>query len=234
MLKKISLFLLAISMISVGSIATAETITFAVGEWAPYVSEKLPGYGDHAIKITEAYKKAGIDVKFKFMNWNRAYEMVKSGKEMGSFSWYKTPEREGEVAFANKHTEQTISHIYFLKSKFPNGIEAKSLEDLAKQKVKFVGIASYWYDKPLKEMKADAKMLGKEEMVWKTIKAGRADVFIEVKEVAAAGMDKFLGGDKSLIGMSKEPIQIKEMFPIFAKSNPAAQKALEAWDANAK
>ncbi len=219
---------LAIGIASV-SIAKADTFTFSIGEWLPHLSESLPGGGPDAQKVSSIFEKAGHKVEYKFMKWNRAYELVKQGKIDGSVDWSKNAQRESEVVFANDPIFGTESYAYYSKKKFPNGLGAVSIADLHAKGYKFVGIKGYWYEATFNELGIKAKLVGDSESVWKILKAGRADVFLESGDVAAVEMKKFLGADASMIGREEKPTNVNYYYPIFSKS---ATKALEIYNAN--
>lgn len=218
MLKKLKLLLIPALLLSFGTVAKAETYKFAVGEWAPYVSKDLPGFGEHATKITETYKKAGIDVEFEFMKWTRVYELVKTGKAIGSFTYTKTAEREGEINYPQNPMSKDVYNLYYMKSKFPTGLGTSKLEELVAKNLKFVGVKTYWYEKPLKDLKADLKMVGEGIPAWKILKSGRVDVFISLDKIADSHIAEVFGADTASVGHEVEPVRVAEGFPIFSKS----------------
>ena len=71
------------------SAVNADTATFAVGEWAPYIGEALPDKGPHAKRVSDVFSGAGYDVKFEFTPWKRASESTKRGDLPATFSGAK-------------------------------------------------------------------------------------------------------------------------------------------------
>jgi len=233
--KSLSILCAALFVCSISGAAKAEKLEFVVGEWPPFISKSLPGNGPHAKRLTEIYKKAGVDIEFKFMKWKRVYELVKTGKAVGSFSWYKTDERTGEVNFPTTPLDRDVVRAYYLKSKHPNGLGASSMEDLSAKGVKFVGVKSFWYEAPLKKMGANVSFVGEGKAAWKVLHSGRADVFLESEIVAKAAMKEYLG-DAAMADIAFEDVPTKttDMFPIFAKTHAQGEKALKDYEANAK
>ncbi|WP_158229038.1 substrate-binding periplasmic protein [Chitinimonas sp. BJB300] len=80
---------------------SAEQIRLANGEWAPYLSEKLPhaGYASHI--VTEAFKAVGVEVQYEYYPWARAQELVKAGAIDGSLVWSISAEREKFALFSD-------------------------------------------------------------------------------------------------------------------------------------
>ena len=61
-----------------------ETLTLAIGEWAPYTSD-VDQTGKLAKKIVaEAFKLSNIDVEYKYFPWKRSLESVRKGDYVGN------------------------------------------------------------------------------------------------------------------------------------------------------
>ncbi|MCP1292816.1 transporter substrate-binding domain-containing protein [Chromobacterium sp. S0633] len=114
----------------------AREVVLASGEWPPYLSAKLPqqGYASHI--VSEAFRLAGITVRYRHFPWARAEAMVRGGEIAGSVVWSITPERERfalfslpvvvdeEVAFhlAKRPLSPTeMPDLYGLRMATPNG-----------------------------------------------------------------------------------------------------------------
>jgi polar amino acid transport system substrate-binding protein len=69
-------------------------VVFAVGEWAPYVGESLPGHGYAASIVRAACGAAGLRARFEFYSWPRAEARVAEGLAFATFPFVSLPERE--------------------------------------------------------------------------------------------------------------------------------------------
>jgi polar amino acid transport system substrate-binding protein len=49
--------------------AQAETMTFAVGEWAPYIGQELPNDGVHTERVRAVMQAAGYDLALEYLPW---------------------------------------------------------------------------------------------------------------------------------------------------------------------
>ena len=63
----------------------ADVVNMAIGEWAPFTSEKDPKGKLTEKVVTEAYKLEGVDVKFSYFPWKRSSTMVEEGASDASF-----------------------------------------------------------------------------------------------------------------------------------------------------
>ena len=108
-------------------------IAFASASWPPYVIDEGDG-GDAkgmGVELIEALFKRidGIDVKFPIMPWSQAIEEVKNGDKDGTFLLINTKERQSFMEFSMPlFSEQSL--LWYLKDKFPNGLEWQDLGDL--------------------------------------------------------------------------------------------------------
>ncbi|MGC0151677.1 substrate-binding periplasmic protein [Chromobacterium vaccinii] len=111
-------------------------IELANGEWAPYLSERLPRRGFASHIVSEAFRLAGVQVVYRFYPWARAEAMVRGGEIAGSVVWSVTPERrqfalfsdpvvsDEEVAFhlaSRPMKAERIEDFYGLGMATPNG-----------------------------------------------------------------------------------------------------------------
>lgn len=77
-----------------------EQIRIAIGEWPPFISQKLPHYGVIPQLLSEAFATQGVTVEYGFFPWKRAYEEVKQGRWQASAVWGRTAEREADCLFS--------------------------------------------------------------------------------------------------------------------------------------
>ena len=91
----------------------AQTMEFAVGEWAPYTGKFEPQNGVASNVVRAALKSQGVELKIKFYPWARAKELVKTGKVVASFPWFVTEDNKKEFDFSLPFT--TSQELFFYK-----------------------------------------------------------------------------------------------------------------------
>lgn len=96
-----TLILVALLLCSPAS-SSAETIrvAFATGEWPPFTSETLPGYGSAAVLVSAISRVAGIEPVFQFYPWKRAELKVLKGEVFAAFPYAISSEREALFGFS--------------------------------------------------------------------------------------------------------------------------------------
>ena len=94
-----------------------ETIRISTGEYAPWLSERLPhrGFTSHVIK--EAFALEGYEVEFTFYPWKRAYESARDGQAFHATAyWYPSEERAEDFYYSDPlQTDRTV--FFHLKDK---------------------------------------------------------------------------------------------------------------------
>lgn len=229
MKRLMTLFVIGL-LLAAGSPAAAETITVATGEWPPFSGEKLEGYGLHSKIIDTIFKEMGHEVRFRFMPWKRVYELTKKGDYVATFTWSKIPERQKEMLYPENELALSKEVGFYKKSRFPNGLDIKTLDDIKAQKLRVVGITSYWYEKPLREKGIKANLVSTSDLAWKMLNGDRADLLIENSDVGRAESQVILGAGKDRMFTTTSPLKTQQMYLIFSKHHPRGPELLRAYD----
>jgi len=123
----------------------AHLVRLTNGEWPPYLSEHLPHYGFASHVVQEAFKSVGVDVKYEFYPWSRAYANALQGEDEdghvlhGTLVWIKTPEREASFIYSDLVLED--SEVLFYSK--DNPVVWLSIEDLRGKVLGGVSSAAY-------------------------------------------------------------------------------------------
>jgi len=171
----------------------AESVTIVTGEWAPYVSESLPGSGPVNEMVTAAYKAEGIDVTFKYYPWARVENMVKTGKALGSTAWSDSASRS-DWSVVSDPVASSREVFIFMKKNLPD-FDYTNLDDLKKYKVMSLG--GYSHEKLFHEagLKTDSTVSA--EVALKKLDGGRSDLMCENEAVIAGLIRKMYPGRES-------------------------------------
>lgn len=211
------------------TLAKAETFTFGIGDWPPFISETAPGFGPHAEKVARAFRKAGHEIRLEFLPWRRSFEMSRHGTIPATFSWAFTKERTRDFLYPALPIDQARDVYFYRKDRFPDGLSPLSFEDLSESGLTVVGVSDYWYDAPLAEAGVSLQRVATEEQAWSMLLHGRADLYIENDAVGKAHSRNFLGTQAAEIANSR-PIRIVPLYILFSKHNPDARRMMEIWD----
>lgn len=210
---------------------TAEqAIEIATGEWPPYTSATAPGFGPHAVRVERVLAAAGYRVRFRFLPWDRAYAKTVAGEFAATMSWYRSEARLQELHFPEIPIGTAGFVVFYVKSRFPDGLRATGLKDLVDRELKVVGVKSYWYARELEALSARIEYVQEGRMVWRMLAAGRADVAIEAPEVARIDVESTLGpGRLDEFGTTAQ-IKSDPLYIAFTRKSAIGAELARAWD----
>lgn len=206
--------------------AQAETIMITTGEWAPYMSENLPGGGPVSEIITAAYKAEGIDVKFEYYPWKRAISLVETGKALGTSAWSDTEERRAFSVASDPMVSSREVFVY-MKKNLPD-FDYTNLEDL--KKYKLMSLAGYSHEAAFQGAGLKTDSTNNAETALKKLELGRGDLMCENEAVMAGLIKKMYPGRESEFGMSKTAFNEQPLHLLFSKKFPDMDKYLKKFN----
>lgn len=92
--------------------AKADTFSFAIDEFPPYVDSQAPGFGLAPRLVSAALESQSHQAEFRFVPWVRAYRMSLEGQVDGTFPWSGFGDRDQYFALSAPILEHRISLIF--------------------------------------------------------------------------------------------------------------------------
>lgn len=138
------LVLVVLSQLFVQPVSAGRVLHIATGEWSPYVSEQLPGYGCLASMISEALALEGYEVQYYFMPWKRGYMHAKEGTYDATAYWYRNKQREEDFLLSRNHFTLEKVALYYRSDL---GFSADNYADFVNRSV--VLVSGYTYPEEL-------------------------------------------------------------------------------------
>ena len=169
-MKKIVLAIIFLTL-TFSNVCANETIELAIGEWAPYTSEKDTNGKLAEALVTEAFKLENIDVVYKYFPWKRSFEGTKKGNYAGTFPWYGTDERKSDFYLVKEPVITAKTVFFHMKD-----VDFKwdTYEDLKKYKVG--GTLGYSDTTLLQKNGINVDVAPNEKSNYKKLLAGRIDI----------------------------------------------------------
>ncbi|WP_169337050.1 substrate-binding periplasmic protein [Algicola sagamiensis] len=93
----------------------AGKIYISTGEYPPYTAKEFPGQGCVNQLISDIYATQGLQVKFIFMPWKRAYIEAKKGNFQASSYWFDSDERRADFMFPDQYVTIERNFFYYPK-----------------------------------------------------------------------------------------------------------------------
>lgn len=124
-------FLILFILLSINLIINAEDkiLPLATGEWPPYTSEQLAGYGYLTEIVTAVVHEMGMKPEYFFCPWVRCERLTRIGEVFGTFPYAVTEVRKMDFEFSDYIVKNRVSFFYN-KKHLKNKIKLKSLKDL--------------------------------------------------------------------------------------------------------
>lgn len=158
---------LFISMICIARPVLADdalkSIDITIGEWKPYISQSLEGYGELTREITLTLERMGYRPNYQFMPWGQAEKLVRNNANdsgpRGTFPFSQVGDRIGNFYFSKKPVLTKCTVFFYNKDKLKDRHISKvmlgSLQDLDKDNYRLGYIkktAGYQYPKQLQKI----------------------------------------------------------------------------------
>jgi len=220
--------LFALSLIA-GVPARADTFTFVLGDWPPFVGKNLPGHGLHARLVTRVFREAGHDVRYEFAPWLRAYEVVKAGTEPSTFPWAYTEERARDFYYSSKPVGANDYVLFYRKDRFPDGLPPLTFEEIKARNLSIVAIEGYWYLDRLKEAGLSYQNVATEKQAWNMLGYDRVDLYFDSGIVGDIQKRQFLGDLADEIARTG-PVHSVQLYMLFSRSHPDGRKMKDIWE----
>jgi polar amino acid transport system substrate-binding protein len=114
--------------------AQGTEVHFATGEWTPYTSDKMPGFGPVAEVVTAACAASGLTASYEFVPWKRAEQEVVDGNVFAAFPYFIIPARTARpdiYAYSDSLFSSVYCVLYYKKNpRTPRPAKFERAEDL--------------------------------------------------------------------------------------------------------
>lgn len=193
------------------------TVKISTGEWPPYISEKLPGYGPVIRIISEAFQLEEIEVEIGFFPWKRTELVVINGEFNALAVQGHTPEREEFYYFSDSIISGSL--VFFHRKDMP--FLWSEINDIEGYRVG--GTISYDYGQEL----MDAVYSGKVELEWaktdqlnlRKLANERIDLFPCNLESGLNITNEFLSpAERARLTYNRNPIRLSHYHLSFSKT----------------
>lgn len=210
------------------AVRAADTITLTIGDWQPYAAENAPYHGPVPRIVSEAFALEGIEVRFVFRPWNRAYQEAAKGNANGSAIWSTSPrdtDRNRRFYFTDAIFEGE-SVFFHLKSRPFTWNGYAQLRGMT-----IGGNTGYEYAFERDPQIRVDKSAASDELNFQKLLAGRFPLFAENLDVGLYVMRHALPPDQAaLITWDARPYNRPRYFVMLSKMDPASPRYVQAFN----
>lgn len=207
----------------------AETLTLAVGDWAPYTSKADSQARIAQTIVSETFGRAGITVDYAYVPWKRAFNLTRDGKYDGSFPWFKTDDRARDFVFPKSALIKQAYVFFHLRDR---DFQWDTLSDLKKFKI---GVLSGEFtEKLLRDNGGPIEPLADGPANFKKLVSGRIDAYPTSRIVGYYAVRRMFPPETAAtITHHPTPLKEDDMYIMFSKSSGGrlAEVFTKAFDA---
>ena len=197
------------------------------GEWAPYTSETLEGYGFFTEIVTAIFDEMGRTPQYEFYPWQRAEQAVQDGEAWAAFPYSYSEERALTFAFSDAVANSTTVFFYYKPH-----MEAVKWEELADLKPYTIGgVLGYFYEGTFKEAGLTTDYTSSEELAIKKLQAGRVDLLPMTPLVAWPQIKTLFPDEVENFGTLEKPLAETTLCLMIQKDNQESVLLLEQFNA---
>jgi polar amino acid transport system substrate-binding protein len=223
-----SRFLLLCLISAAAHAAPVTSVTLASGEWPPYLSEHLPGYGSASRIVDAAFALQGIKVEYQFFPWKRAYEEAREGRLDGTLIWAKYPAREADFLFSD---EIVRTHVVLFYAK-ARPIHWQTLRDLAPYRIG--GALGYYYGEEYSKLENEGvlkmELAASDEINLRKLAANHLDLTPVERDAGLYMLATSLHDIADQLAYDPRNLQTAAHYVLISKRSPHAEEILRRFN----
>lgn len=211
-----------------------ETLTIATGEYPPFSSAKIKhnGYVSHV--ISRAFALQGIDVKYKYLPWKRAYESTKNGDYDATSFWYMSDERQQDFYYSDPVNEEKTVFFYRKKQPLKDWSTVEDLKDFSiGATIGYTYTEEFWAASKANKIRVSEAPADLTSM--KKLVAGRIDLFPAGIVLGNTLLhENFNKAQLESIDYHKKPLTQATGYLLFPKGSENSERLLSVFNAGLK
>ena len=221
----------ALAVFGLTASVQAQSVKFAIGEWAPYTGQKLPEGGLAGEIVTAACKASGLAPAYDFVPWKRAESSVAQNTHFATFPYLKTAEREKTLQFSEVIFSSGLRVLLSKNSEKAGKLQFNAPADLKGMNVLIVA-GSDAVKKMLEE--AGAKVVESQQIDagLKMLEATRVDAIVEDQAVLFKALSAFPEDKKATFIYADKPFGDKTDYRLMSSlTYPDGKKLMDQFNA---
>lgn len=204
----------------------AEILRTHIGDWHPYISDKLQDHGPAHDYFKKIANTAGYAVETVYSTWQEAFKNA-SQDELGvTYPWGITPKRQKLFYFSKYPIMLSQEFVFYIPNRF-DGSRITSFTQL--QGIRVAYPRTYASETYIKKASANLVPVENEAEGLQAVYENKADLYIGEPIVA----QNFISHNPKYIHVferAKTPIITRNLYALFSKKNPTALEALKRFN----
>lgn len=207
--------------------ASQDAVIMTTGEWAPFTSETMDGYGFFTEIVTAIFEEMGRPPQYEFYPWQRAEQAVRDGEAWAAFPYSYNEERAETFAFSDAVAESTT--VFFYYKPHMEAVGWETLDDL--QPYRIGGVLGYFYEGMLQEAGLTTDYASSEDLALQKLQAQRVDLVPMTPLVAWIQINELFPEEVDNFGTLEKPLAETTLHLMIRKDDPESVQLMEQFNA---
>jgi len=219
--------LILVALLGLAGGVQAQAVKYAIGEWAPYTGQQLPGNGLATEVVTAASKAAGLAPSYDFVPWKRAESSVLQNTHFATFPYLRSPERQGKFLFSDVLFSSTLRVLLFKNNEKAKKLNFSTVADLKGMNVLIIAGSDV-----VKKMLEDAQVSVTEsqqmDSAIKMLEVSRVDAIVDDQAVLFKALSSLPADKKALFFYAEKPFGDKTDYRAMSSASyPDGKKLID-------
>lgn len=204
-------------------------VVFATGEYRPYSSEKISGFGVTTELISAICSAAGIQPQFIFLPWKRIEQHLFQGSVFAAFPYSENAERKLKFDFSEDLYEVSYSlvgHVGNPKTQALSGNE--KISDL--KDFRFGIIAGSFSEPKLKELGVHYKAVSTVDQLLGMLRLNRFDFYIDDELIVSNAAQRLFPAETADFNILKVPFDKSKATLMVSRAYPNSTEILRRFN----
>lgn len=204
-------------------------VVFATGEYRPYSSEKIAGFGVTTELISAICSAAGIQPQYIFLPWKRIEQHLLRGSVFAAFPYSENAERKLKFDFSEDLYEisySLVGHVGNAKTQALSGDE--KIADL--KDFRFGIITGSFSEPKLKELGAHYESVSTVDQLLGMLRLNRFDFYVDDEVIAYDAAQRLFPAETADFNILKVPFDKSAAALIVSRAYPNSSEILRRFN----
>lgn len=226
------LFIIILISLGLSGPIQAENLKMATGEWVPYTSPDMKGYGEFTSLVSIVIREMGMEPQYFFYPWRRCFEAVVLGQVWAGFPYSYTEKRAKDVYYSAPLDDSNTVFFVYQKPGENKIFSYNQLSDLKRYRIG--GVTGYFYEEKFRDEGIEVDYANKEINNIEKLILGRIDLFPVNKRVGWHLIRTHFPEEVDNFQTLAKPLSRNPLHLIVSKRYPDAQALLKKFNSALK
>ncbi len=207
--------------------AEPTVIKLVTGEYSPYSSDKLYGYGLVPEIVTSCFVEMGIEPDYQFFPWKRCEYEITKGRVWAAFPYAMNKKRVKQFIFSDPVILSRTIFFFYQNEKLKQ-FSWNKLEDLKPYRIG--GVRGYFYENRFKDAGLKTDYAPNEKLSLRKLRAGRVDIVPLNEHVGWNLINRLFPNSVANFGTLEKELTTNTLHLMISKTYPDSQELTDKFN----